>query len=328
MPRHIQLDAAGLRRLIRGAVLATDDRAIFEITGPGAVTCLQGLWTNDIVAPGEDTITYGALLTPKGMIVTDGWLLRERDRLLLVSPAGARESIATIFSRALPPRLAQARDVGEEQRAAWLLGVDSAARWRASGLWPLPGEAGRIVRRDLDGAPVALANAPHPAPFVALLVGPAPALDAARSRLAQAIVHAGGPDDVEAARILAGWPALGAEIDERTLPQEVRFDELGGVSYTKGCYTGQETVARLHFRGHANRELRGLVWQHPAPLDGATVMQGHREVGRVRSVLTLPARRLGLAVIRRDVEPGAIVSAGGREAEVSAIPFDHSGVGG
>src|SRR5512145_793845 len=103
MPRHIQLDQAGLRRLIRGAVLATDERAIFELTGPGAVTCLQGLWTNDLVAPGDDTITYGALLTPKGMIVTDGWLLRERERLLLVAPATAREAVATIFTRTLPP---------------------------------------------------------------------------------------------------------------------------------------------------------------------------------------------------------------------------------
>ena len=53
---------------------------------------------------------------------------------------------------------------------------------------------------------------------------------------------------------------LGHEIVEKTLVQEVRYDEIGGVSYTKGCYTGQETVARLHFRGHTNRELRGLRW--------------------------------------------------------------------
>ena len=85
------------------------------------------------------------------------------------------------------------------------------------------------------------------------------------SRLVAAGARPGDEGDHHAARILAGWPALGAEIDERTLPQEVRYDEIGGVSYTKGCYTGQETVARLHFRGHPNRELRGLWWRSDEP---------------------------------------------------------------
>ena len=103
---------------------------------------------------------------------------------------------------------------------------------------------------------------------------------------------------MQAARILAGWPALGAEIDERTLPQEVRYDEIGGVSYTKGCYTGQETVARLHFRGHPNRELRGLWWRsdEPEPLNGGSrsVLSGEREVGigaEPRSTLDGPGHR-------------------------------------
>ncbi|MBP9200424.1 MAG: hypothetical protein KBF47_10475, partial [Gemmatimonadales bacterium] len=129
----------------------------------------------------------------------------------------------------------------------------------------------------------------------------------------------------EAARVLAGWPLLGAEIQDKTLPQEVRYDEIGGVSYTKGCYTGQETVARLHFRGHANRELRGLVWDGTPLLEDALVrgVDG-KEVGQVSSVLDLDAMSLGLAVIRREVTPGATITAGNRAARVVALPFDLS----
>jgi folate-binding protein YgfZ len=126
---------------------------------------------------------------------------------------------------------------------------------------------------------------------------------------------------LRAARLLAGWPTLGVEIDERTLPQEVRYDEIGGVSYTKGCYIGQETVARLHFRGHTNRELRGLRWRGTPPMAGRGVVHGEKDVGAVRSTLTLEDRRLGLGTIRREVAPGDVVLASGAEATVVTLPF-------
>ena len=101
----------------------------------------------------------------------------------------------------------------------------------------------------------------------------------------------------------------------------MRYDEIGGVSYTKGCYTGQETVARLHFRGHTNRELRGLAWREPGIPEGRSVLAGEKEVGTVRSTLTVGERTLGLAIVRREVEPGDDVVAGGRGARVVRLPF-------
>ncbi|MBA3556016.1 MAG: hypothetical protein H0W29_14815 [Gemmatimonadales bacterium] len=156
---------------------------------------------------------------------------------------------------------------------------------------------------------------------MALLVGSTAAVESAAARLETAGARVGTETDLHALRILAGWPALGIEIDERTLPQEVRYDEIGGVSYTKGCYTGQETVARIHFRGHTNRELRGVYWDGNGALEGRAVTAGGREVGTVRSTLTLEDRALGLAVIRREVSPGDEVVAGGRRALVVALPF-------
>ena len=101
----------------------------------------------------------------------------------------------------------------------------------------------------------------------------------------------------------------------------MRYDQIGGVSYTKGCYTGQETVARLHFRGHTNRELRGLRWRRPEPFDGRTHHKGEREVGSVRSTLSLEDRAIGLGLIRREVGVGEELLAGGQPATVVALPF-------
>ena len=101
----------------------------------------------------------------------------------------------------------------------------------------------------------------------------------------------------------------------------MRYDELGGVSYTKGCYTGQETVARLHFRGHTNRELRGLRWNGTPPLEDRGITRDGKEVGTVRSTLELDDRVLGLAMLRREVGIGDVVLAGGIEATVAPLPF-------
>ena len=123
-------------------------------------------------------------------------------------------------------------------------------------------------------------------------------------------------------RILAGWPALGLEIGSKTLPQEVRFEELDGVSFTKGCFIGQETVARVHFRGRTQREVRGLDWLDLQPLEGAEIHGVDRQLGEVHSVLILPDRRIGLGTIRREADIGDSVLAGGREAKVTPLPFD------
>jgi aminomethyltransferase len=182
----------------------------------------------------------------------------------------------------------------------------------------VPG-AGQVVT-EADGTHFAHPTPGAPANF--LIVGTEAAIAAARTRLHTHGVADGDQDDAEAARILAGWPALGAEIDDKTLPQEVRFDELGGVSYTKGCYLGQETVARLHFRGHPNRELRGLEWEDAAPLADNKIEGAGRDAGTVRSTLLVGGRRVGLSPIRREVATGDQVVAGGRPARVVALPFE------
>src|SRR6267378_2717834 len=274
--------------LYTGAVVSRVEAGVVALTGPGAVTSFQGLLTNDVELPGDGSFVYGALLTPKGMIVVDGWAARLGATVSYTVPAveGGRERALGIFTRSVPPRLARVSDRTTDVAVYRLAGPGALAVAIAAGL-DVPPAAGRV---------------------------------------------AAGPAALELSRILAGWPRLGAEVDEKTIPQEVRLDEIGGVSYTKGCYTGQETVARLHFRGHVNRQVRGLLFDPEppaAPAEGwSAVTYVDRDVGRVTSLAFVPetgvagaGRWIGLALIRREVEPGSVVRAAGRDARVVDLPF-------
>jgi folate-binding protein YgfZ len=308
---------ARLHLLRDGALVVSWPAAIFQVAGPGALACLQGLLTNDLEKPGDGTLVYGALLTPKGAIIVDLWVLRMGDRFLLLAEREARGVTLDLLRKSLPPRLARVTDLSDSHTALRLLGTDAGGRSAAAGLTPVP-----AIGRTSETAGLITARADVNAPFHALLVGENDAIAAARERLLKVGAEPGTPDDIESARILAGWPRLGREIQDKTLVQEVRYDELGGVSYTKGCYTGQETVARLHFRGHTNRELRGLRWISAPLADGDSVFDvDGKEVGRITSRLMLPDQWLGLASIRREVAPGTVLTAAGAPATVVSLPF-------
>ena len=287
------------------------ESAIFRVEGSGAVDCLQGLLTCDVAAPGPGSLQYGAMLTSKGMILADFHVLRDDAGFTLITALEAREIALDLFRRQLPPRLAKVADKTEAFRIIWLLGQRAQETLGAAGL-AFPADSGRA------NGPVAR---PHPlAPWPAIIAGTAEACEAIAESLERAGARRTGPDDLEAARILAGWPAPGREIDNKTLPQEVRFEEIGGVSYTKGCYVGQETVARVHFRGHVNRLLRGVAWEG-APPEQDDITLGNKSVGRISSAMQVEERGYGLAMLRREVEPGAEVVIAGIPATVERLPF-------
>jgi folate-binding protein YgfZ len=314
--------------LATGAVFALADAALLTLSGPGALTCFQGLLTNDLEEPGDGAFVYGALLTPKGMIVVDGWTVRHGPQVSYTVPAMGRERALAIFTRSVPPRLARVSDRTADVAIYRVAGPRAAAVAIAAGL-EAPPPPGRVLQGPDE---LEMARATDAAPFALQLTVAAAQAERLRARLVAAGAVASDGATLELMRILAGWPRLGAEIDEKTIPQEVRFDEIGGVSYTKGCYTGQETVARLHFRGHPNRQLRGLLFDPEppaAPAEGwSAVSHLDRDVGRVTSLAFVPAPGvtgagswIGLAVLRREVTPGAMVRAAGRDARVVDLPF-------
>jgi folate-binding protein YgfZ len=318
--------AAGLRD---GAIVATAPVAVLELVGAGAVAAFQGLLTNDIEKPGDGAFLYGALLTPKGMVVVEGWTGRSATRVTYTVPAVAGDRALELLTRYIPPRLARSSDRTSGLGVLRLAGPRALAIAQSAGV-PLPTAPGRLLTATVAGVALEVAQPGEagPPPFALQLTAPRAALDDLAHRLVAAGARAAAAPALELARILAGWPSVAADVDEKTLPQEVRFDEIAGVSYTKGCYTGQETVSRLHFRGHANRSLRGLVFDtEPALNEDALVQYRDRDAGRVTSMAWLAhapgvaGRWIGLAVLRREVTPGAVVRAGGTDARVVDLPF-------
>ena len=124
----------------------------------------------------------------------------------------------------------------------------------------------------------------------------------------------------EVLRVESGRPRYGVDLDEATIPQEAGLNERA-VSFTKGCYVGQETVARLHYRGKPNRHLRGLRLSAPVPT-GTPLVLGEREVGRVGSSVVSPRfGPIGLAIVRREAAVGDELAAGEARAVVAELPF-------
>jgi tRNA-modifying protein YgfZ len=121
--------------------------------------------------------------------------------------------------------------------------------------------------------------------------------------------EAAGPDELEAMRIEAGTPAWRRELDESILPAEAGLEQTH-ISFAKGCYPGQEPIARLHYRGHPNRRLRVLEIESAAP--GDEVLYGEKVVGRITSAV--PGRALGY--VRREVPDDAVLQIGGAEARL------------
>jgi folate-binding protein YgfZ len=322
MPPPVSIDAARLANLRTGAVMIRLPAAVLQVHGPGALQCLQGLLTNDLVQPGNGTMVYTALLTPKGMILADMWVLRMApERLLVVGDQTAARVILGVFQRSMPARMALVDDLSERRETLWLCGDQAWPSLVAAG-FAVPDADNRFVALGGEDDGLFVARPHTGSPFRALLLGTPEGIAGAMAALARAGVTTGNADDLEAARILSGWPRLGTEIQDKTLPQEVRYDDIQGLSYTKGCYLGQETVARLHFRGHTNRELRGLVWQGAPPTDDRTVRGPEgTEVGTVGSLLVLPDITIGLAILRREIHPGDMVSTGDRRARVVSLPF-------
>jgi len=207
----------------------------------------------------------------------------------------------------------EVEDVTEESAILSLIGPRGAD---LAGAPPLPEHA---------SAPVAVGG------IECLAVGTADGIDlivaAEEARRLRTVLTGAGavevdPGAAEILRIEAGTPRFGAEMDGATMPAEAGIVERA-VNFEKGCYIGQETVARLHYRGKPNRRLRGLRLSAPAP-PGTALLLGEKQVGAVGSSCVSPVHGpIALAVLRREAEPGAELAAGedGVTARVVDLPF-------
>ena len=306
-------DAHAYRALRSGAVWFDSSTRWFRFHGAKTVDVLNGLITNDVAALQAGDTQMAAALSPKGKLVCDMVVLRvDADTFLTGVIDTAADAWLALVRKYVNPRLSRVTDEASALRTTTLLGRT----------------AGDIVTA-LEGNPalVHAARLPMPGDRAGyLLVTSSEGVDALRGLLEAAGAVAGSLDVWHIARIEAGLPVFGIDMDENTIPQEANLDKLGAISFTKGCYTGQETVARIHFRGHVNRHLRGLSSDVPLARGDSLVDATGKAVGDVRSAAVSP--RLGpiaIAMVRREVSPGdsVQVTADGAttSALVSELPF-------
>jgi len=292
------------------------DRLRLRISGPKAAELVTGMVTNDVssLVPGEGQ--YAAALTPKGKIVADLRIFALEDALLIDTPAAAASGWKEMVRKYINPRVAPYHDVTSELSDIGVFGRSSRTIVsRAVGIDDRELTAlapyGHI-RASLGDSPIIVARVPEMDLDGFEIFVPSESVGALKNKLHAGGVAPGSSDTWEIARVESGRPQWGADMDDSTLPQEANFDDLGAISYTKGCYIGQETVARVHFRGHVNRFLRKLRFvTRPAPPTGAELLdEAGKVIGDIRSVALSP--RFGgvaLGMVRREILPGTTLQA-------------------
>ena len=319
---HEAVPADQRAALANGAIVVAPEQPVIAVDGPGAVDCLQGVLTNDVNAFGEQAFLYGAVLTPKGMIECDLWTARESSERLEIYPAlNGLQALTDVFRRFFPPRLAKTTDLTGSRSVLHVSGPDATVSVQRAGFEvPAAGAVSRSATRDVE---VLIGRPPLGIPFKLQIAVATEHITHVQQRLVDAGAVLADPATLDLSRALQGWPRLGSEIDDKTLPQEVRMDELEGVSYTKGCYTGQETVARVHFRGHANKRLVGLLWDDEPDTASDEIEHDDKLKGRVTTLAWIDddLGYVGLGILRREVTVGERVQAAKADAVVADFPL-------
>lgn len=350
VPRHYGDPGGEYRAAVQDLGVADrSHRGRVGVTGRQPVEMIHSLVTNDVKRPpvrvSGDVLAghgvYAALLTAKGKMIAD---LRVFWRgppaapalLLDIAAAGYAGALAHL-RRFLPPRLARVEELSESTGMVTVLGPRAAEvvsregsglRVDVAELEVLGEDEYRVVGRE-SGSGVLLArtgDAGVPAFDIIAERGAVAALWDAMLRAGARRVGHGVWDTL---RIEAGRPAYGTDMTEDTIPVEAGI-EGRAISYTKGCYPGQEVIVRIRDRGHVNWMLRGmLLGERPAPTPGTPLFApgSDRAVGRITSAAQSPrfGQCIALGYVRREVEPPAALRLGapdGPELRVVELPFE------
>lgn len=313
----------GYEALTHGAaVVRRGDRGVLSVTGADRLSWLQGLLTNDIEALALGAAADAAYLTPQGRMITDARVVRLEDRALLDVPASLAEALSRRFAALLFSEDAQIADVSN------VVAIVEVHGPRAPGLVPqihpatdrppLAGyEMGGMLRDDAFARPgyVAFVQRSQADALVAELL--------TRGALEATL------ETLDVIRVESGRPAFLVDMDEHTIPLEAGLEQRA-ISFSKGCYVGQEVIVRVMHRG-GGRVAKRLVGLRCAPGElpkrGARIFAGERDIGELTSVVWSPLLRqgIGLGTVHRDfTEPGTPVLMGEQvkhEGFVAALPF-------
>jgi len=296
------------------------ERGKLALTGTEASEMLNGLVSNDVLSLQAGGGCYAALLTPKGRMLGDLRVLaapKPWPALVLDTERVALQSLFDALRRG-----AVGYDV-ELHKATLQRGLLSLVGPQAAAVTGAP-EAATLTGEHTNAAAVV-------AGIEVLLVATDTGLDllceaSQTAALGAALVESGAlpvvEEVAEVLRVQRGRPRYGVDLDDTTIPQEAGLNARA-VSFTKGCYVGQETVARLHYRGRPTRRLCGVRLSAPAR-SGDRLALGTREVGHLGSVVLSPQLGwIALALVRREAEIGAVLEVGedGLTGDLVELPF-------
>ncbi len=304
-------------------------RDLLRITGEDRSSFLHGMVTQEVKNLPPGTAAYAAMITVKGAMVADARILKRQDDLLLDMEPGMGAKVREFLEKYLISEDAELHELTGEQGLLRLVGPQVEVVLTAAQGAPFEALAHNALRQaSIAGESVLLVgNTALEAHGVDLLVP--------RTGLAtvwRALLEAGGPhgmkplgfETLELLRVEAGVPRYGQDMGDTTIPLEANLTHA--ISYNKGCYIGQEVIARATFRGHMNRKLTGLLLGDTEAVPGTELKVGEKKVGWLTSVVRSPAKgqRVALGYVHRDfLEPGTqlTLAAGPATVSVAALPF-------
>ena len=265
---------------LRGGAAFVDrsDRKLLRLTGRDPIGMLNAVLTNDVPAR-EDRGIYAMLLDPKGRIQTDLRVVKAGDETLIDTEPEGAEAAKEIMARYAPFSRVKLEELSDWE----VLGLYGP---RATGLLGNPDLAEHETTwAEIGGASVLVVGVAAPVSGYDL-IGSQEALAAAREHLIESGATSAGTDAYETVRIEAGVPRFGADITPENFPGESEISLERAVSFGKGCYPGQETVARMHYRGSPNKKLYRFELE-PSPMEppqaGDEILQGERKVDPISS---------------------------------------------
>ena len=310
----------------RGAVA---HRAVIAVEGADRASFLHGLLTNDVQALAAGSGCYAAWLTPQGRMVTDLHVLATEDRILLDVPAELAPVLLQKLDQFVFAEDVRFTDLSGRLAPLWIHGPSAA-----SAIERVLGEVGLASWSAYGHATVPFGDAPARAARIDQLGVPGYCIyvEMPIELLLRAAFEANGvadahPDAVEAARVEAGYPVFGIDMTDDTIPLEAGIEDRA-ISFTKGCYVGQEVIVRVLHRGHGRvaRRLIGLRLDDVVPR-GARIVADSREIGNVTSTADSPRHGpIAMGYVHRDFTASgmrvAVETSGGPVgAAVSPLPI-------
>ena len=295
-------------------LLNRSGRFNLTVSGSEAAEFLQGQVTNDVEELATGSGCYAALLDRKGHMQSDMRILKTGETEFWIDAEGdAGPRVLKHFSMY---KIGREVEVAAADRT--ILSLIGPGSNEVAGL--APGSEYSSVTGTFAGVETLVV-----ATDLGLdLIVPDDAAEALTNDLESRRAIPVSEEAAEILRVETGRPRFGRDMTEASMPAEAGIVEAA-VNFTKGCYIGQEPVARLHYKGRPNRHLRGLRFSGPVEA-GSPVHLGERELGSIGTAVLSPASgQIGMDILRKEAEPGStvMVSSGGTEieAEVVDLPF-------